>query len=131
MFAAGLSKGILGISVAVGTGVGLGSAALMSTGSNPFSGREFKPPVGCKLYKIESSSSGKVTRVTKEAIERELGENGKQYYPEIKNVCSNASGGNVFLSKKDRQYWRYYSEDQNHQKVKEYLQQNPDSEPSS
>nr|WP_014272423.1 hypothetical protein [Mycoplasma haemocanis] len=135
MFASGLSKGILGTSVAVGTGVGLGSAALTSKGSNPFSkiekinsSSEISPPKGCKLYKIWSSDSGEVRKTTEEEIKKELQEKS-EYYENIKRACDSAEGGNVFLSKRkpDRERWNYYPEDQNKETVKRYLENNSGS----
>ncbi|AEG72983.1 hypothetical protein MHF_0713 [Mycoplasma haemofelis Ohio2] len=136
MLPVGLSKGVLGASVVARTGVGLGSAALASQGSNPSSEIEkvssssqssevLLAPKRCKLYKIESSSSGQVTRITEDSIEKELGEAGKEHYQKIKEACDNAGEGNVFLSRKDQKDWKYYSEEQNHNSVLNYLNQHP------
>ncbi|AEG72987.1 hypothetical protein MHF_0717 [Mycoplasma haemofelis Ohio2] len=137
MLIGGLSKSILGVSVAAGTGIGLGSAALASQGFNASPKREGVsltsqneevPPArkGCKIYKIESSSDGRVTRTNEQEIEKEL-ESNLTYYQEVKNACDKANGGNVFLSKKDKKAWRYYDEEQNHSTVKNYLQKHPNT----
>nr|WP_014272420.1 hypothetical protein [Mycoplasma haemocanis] len=133
MFASGLSKGILGTSVAVGTGVGLGSAALTSKGDSPFSKTSSSSkipatPKSCKIYQIQSSATGEVKSITEEAIKTELGQEGIEHYKKIKEACDTAKGGNIFLSKKgDKRYWQYYPEDQDKQTVKQYLEKNPNS----